>query len=168
MSANNHNPNDPYALPDFDEWGWDDYWSQQDWRTWYVALANEFGKPEAGDRFVQAWNSRTGFFESFGDVRADWVALDTEFREWAENEPTSAGMNVLEAIQKSVILGDIFGEGSEIVTGTVNNASDAVNNATGAAVNTTKTLKWLLPVLMVLAGAMILYIIYSKSKFKLT
>ena len=32
---------DAYSQPDYDDWGWDDYWDINDWKNWYDALEKQ-------------------------------------------------------------------------------------------------------------------------------
>ena len=50
---------DAYSQPDYDDWGWDDYWDINDWKNWYVALEKQFGASEAGKKWLEAWNKQT-------------------------------------------------------------------------------------------------------------
>lgn len=143
-------------MPDFDDWGWDDYWSQVDWRTWHTAMANAYGLQYANDHFVNVWNSETDFWSEMGDVRADWVSIDSEFRAWAAGLVLSNGMTMLEALENSVLLSGVTGP-------VVEDIEETIENTSGIVSNTTNLLKWLIPIaliaLLVLGG----FIIYNKS-----
>jgi len=52
---------DAYSQPDYDDWGWDDYWDINDWRRWYDALEQQFGASEAGKIWLEAWNKQGSF-----------------------------------------------------------------------------------------------------------
>jgi len=157
----NHNPTDPNSTPLFDEWGWGDYWSMQDWLTWHGALKQAFGQPLGNDKFVNAWNSRSGFVEAFGDSRADWLAFNTPFRDHLKNHQTSAGISMLEALEGGNIIAIVTGTGSDIVSG----AGEVIGNVGGAAANTSKTLRWLLPAILITAA--ILAAVYVVKKYNL-
>ena len=150
----NHNPSDPNAIPDFDEWGWDSYWSQADWRTWYEANASEIGRKPAADKFAAAWNSRTGFWEALGDVRGDWETVNADFREWARRITLTDGSTLLAAITPGDPLSNIMG-----------GTTDVLSNVGTSVVNTSKTLKWVLPILLV-AVAISLVVIINKYPLK--
>jgi hypothetical protein len=50
---------DAYSQPDYDDWGWDDYWDINDWRRWYDALEQQFGASEAGKKWLEAWHRQS-------------------------------------------------------------------------------------------------------------
>ena len=50
---------DAYSQPDYDDWGWDDYWDINDWKNWYDALEKQFGATEAGKKWLEAWSKQT-------------------------------------------------------------------------------------------------------------
>jgi len=152
--SQNYNPNDPNAMPDFDEWGPDSYWSQADWATWLGTLVEEFG-PVGVDMFYQAWSSRLGFWSTLGDVRNNWITLDTGFRNQMSKYTLTNGTNLLEALEGTIFLGGIMGGGS-----------DAVNNVGDTLSSTTKTFSWLVPALLIAAGVIALYLLFKFNPLK--
>ncbi len=159
MADTNNNPKDPNAWPDFDEWGWDTYWSLNDWLTWHATLKQTFGQPVANDRWVEAWMSRQGIL-AFGDVRADWLTFNSAFREHLRNHNTSGNITMLAAITDP--LTEIIAVPGEAV----GNIGEGAVNLSGGVVNTTKTLKWLLPVALVVAVVLAAIIIYKFNPLK--
>ena len=165
-----NDPNNPYATPDFDEWGWDDYWNSNEWLTWHTAMLNEFGQPEANDRFVNTWLSQSmregatliSPLLADPDERIDWL-LDNDFTDYLKNYRTSSGQNMYDAITN----GNKIIDTGNWLDDAVENVAEGITGATESVSNTTKTLKWFLPVLVVLAGLLILFIIYRKSNLKL-
>jgi len=155
----NHNPTDPYATPDFDDWGWDSYWGQPEWITWHAALVKEFGQPQANDKFVNTWNAQTNFFVDFGDVRGDWITLDAPFREWLAGYTTSNGQTMLTALENTTFLGKPMGTGTDIV----DNLLDGAGSLGNGVENTLKTLGWILPALLIVALIGAGFIIYKKA-----
>lgn len=151
----NHNPMDPNATPDFDEWGWDTYWSRADWLTWLNALNEAYGSQAAAQKFYTAWASRSGFIETFGDVRGDWIAFDTSFRAALAEFTLPGGANLLDAIEGTVVLGEVMGGGSEAI----NEVGGAIGSAGTGIKNLGDTLRWVLPaalVVVVIIGAIYL------------
>lgn len=47
------------SIPDLDEWGYDSYWSCQDWMTWYNLQKLYFGKKNADKNFAYYWTQQT-------------------------------------------------------------------------------------------------------------
>jgi len=103
------NPSDPFAVPNYDNWGPDFYWGLTDWQRWYDSLEAKFGRREAALRWNEAW-SQQGLFSAPLEGR-----LDPEFRAWADSrgldlyygagviaEPIGAGAEVLSGVSKGV------------------------------------------------------------------
>lgn len=44
------------STPDYDDWGWDDYWSCADWITWHKAMVKDFGKDYANTKLIKAYH----------------------------------------------------------------------------------------------------------------
>lgn len=63
------------SYPDYDEWGWDDYWSITDWQTFYDKLIVKYGADEGSRRWLDAW------------ARQSWGAnprnARTSIKDWA-------------------------------------------------------------------------------------
>lgn len=148
----NHNPTDPEATPDYDEWGWDSYWSADDWLTWLHALQQKYGRRIAADKFAAAWNGRTGWFESFGDVRAGWLVTNTSFRKEVGKYELTNGINLLDSIQNTSPGSGLLGGAGDVVDA----AGGGLSNVAGSVNNTTKTLKYLLPIVLIAIGIMVL------------
>lgn len=148
----NNNPQDPEATPLFDEWGWAAYWSSDDWLTWLLALRDKYGRSAAADKFAAAWNGRTGWFESFGDVRAGWLVTNTAFKTEVGKYELTNGINLLDSIQGT-------SPGSKTLSGAsdaVDAVGDGLADVSVGLTNTTKTLKYLLPILLIAIGIMVL------------
>ena len=145
MMAINTNPSDPTATPDFDEWGFDSYWNADDWLTWLVALRDEYGRQIAADKFAAAWNGRTGWLESFGDVRAGWLVTNTAFRKELAKYELSNGINLLDSVQNSSPGSGLLGGAGDVVDA----AGGGLTNVAGSVNSTTKTLKYLLPIVLI-------------------
>jgi hypothetical protein len=48
------------SYPDYDEWGYDDYWKLPEWQTFYDELIKKYGADEGSRRWLDAWH-RQGF-----------------------------------------------------------------------------------------------------------
>jgi hypothetical protein len=72
-------------VPDYDEWGYDNYWNCDDWTTWHKQLKAHFGEERAriiwnyayaqGSQFSKHWDCRT--FNSTFRAYAKANNLDT-------------------------------------------------------------------------------------------
>jgi len=47
------------SYPDYDEWGYDDYWSLTDWQTFYDKLLQKYGADEGSRRWLDAWHRQS-------------------------------------------------------------------------------------------------------------
>lgn len=47
------------SYPDYDEWGYDEYWSLTDWQTFYDKLIAKYGADEGSRRWLDAWHRQT-------------------------------------------------------------------------------------------------------------
>lgn len=47
------------SYPDYDEWGYDDYWKITDWQTFYDKLIEKYGADEGSRRWLDAWHRQT-------------------------------------------------------------------------------------------------------------
>ena len=66
------------SYPDYDEWGYDDYWKIPDWQTFYDKLIAKYGADEGSRRWLDAWHRQT------------WGAnpnnLRTSIRDWGASK----------------------------------------------------------------------------------
>lgn len=143
--ADNHNPYDATATPDFDDWGWDDYWSMNDWLIWHNALIKAYGQPMGNDLWVQGWLQGNTWSALFGDVRGDWLTFNTDFKNHLKSYKTSGGVSMYSAIIDPV--GYIMGGAVDVAA----DVGESVSNAGEAIKNTTKTISWLVPIAAIAA-----------------
>lgn len=141
-----------YSKPNYDDWGPDTYWSIADWQAYYVALLEEFGKTEAKQKWIAAFNNESA--PSFGAARAGYLS-DMNFAKWLKSvkmyENVSTGLN---GVLTDALL---FLEGSS--RRVIDTAGNVVKNTTGA-LNFTS---YLLPVIVLVA----LFIIYKVANQRL-
>jgi hypothetical protein len=115
----NHNPNDPDASPDYDEWFWDSYWDCNDWMQWHKALKSKYGL-RANEIWLQAWikNDRTSHARMWCRLNEDFVAYFN-----------SQGIDVQTWIQRVVFnTGDIVESVTEAAPGLTTNVTSAVGS----------------------------------------
>ena len=70
-------PTDPNASPDYDTWGWDSWWTYQNWMTWFESMEKRYGVDIARRNWEQAWQKQEPFSGPL-DAR-----LNSDFRQWA-------------------------------------------------------------------------------------
>ena len=125
------------SFPDYDDWGWDNYWSCTDWMIWYKRLEEQYGSVEARLRWKSAWEQ-----QSAGSGTWDCLYND-QFRDFVETNQLGIESYV-----------------ADVVTST----QDIVTGAFGSAAWLSKNLKWIIPVGLVVVGVGYLYFQGSKVK----
>lgn len=114
-----HDPANPEALPDFDGWGWDSYWSAAEWIQWHRAMVIRIGLDAANVRFVTEWQK-----QGFGAAPLDARSFDTSFRDYARAngfldalysglgalaKPIGAGTDILDGVATTGrLIGDLL------------------------------------------------------------
>ena len=125
------------SYPDYDGFGWDNYWNCTDWTIWYGRLEAHYGTVSARERWKSAWEQ-----QSAGS--ATWDCLYNEqFRQFVETNNLG-----LESTLANVVT-----DGKEVVSGIF-----------GSAAWLGKNLKWIIPVGLVVVGVGYLYFQGSKLK----
>ncbi len=152
------------SSPDYDDWGWDDYWQPQDWIVWHRAMKAKYSLDEANKRFIDAFLKAGSFAASY-----NWRSTDTEFKKYAKAngfyDSLFSGIGGL--IGKVASLGgSVITTASDSGSALVENAGQAATNLSESITNTSKVLKVLIPVVVVLVVAGILW--YGIKKFKLS
>jgi hypothetical protein len=128
-----NDPTSATATPDYDNWGFDTWWTASDWMTWHMALKRAYGLEEANRRFITAWDKQ-GLFASPIDARS----FDTTFRQYARDN------GFFDALFSGIggLVGRLPSTGTDVVVG----ATGAVSNV-GQAVGTIGSMaKYILPV----------------------
>lgn len=127
------------SVPDYDNWGPDDYWTCDDWVLWHKLLKQKYGKKSADSTWTTAWNKQDSFEHNY-----NWCKYEGVFNKYVQDENLNATWwlpNIL------------------------NSATTVVENAGDTAVNASKIIKWVIPVLVI--GAAVGILIYAAKKFKL-
>ena len=105
------------SKPDYDDWGWDDYWSANDWLLWHRALKAKYGLTEANIKFLTAW-SHQGMFAKPIDART----FSSDFKRYARENDFYRGLydpSVLSMLLKTIGAGvDVIEGGTEIISDT--------------------------------------------------
>lgn len=129
------------SAPDYDDWGWDDYWTCGQWMEWYDALVAKFGTETARYIWQYAWD-KGNQFKFIGGSHLD-CRLNAAFADFAEQN----GLNVSSVIS-SVYLGtfevaESLGEGAK---------------------RTATIIAWLIPILLIMAVIAIGYLVFQTIK----
>jgi len=126
------------STPDYDSWGYDDYWSCENWIDWHKALKAKHGKQRADEIWLAAWDEQDTF-----EHNLSWCKYAANFNSYvsAENLPVSH------------LLADIFAGGTKIG-----------ENVVDTATTTSKILKWVIPVIIILV--VLGLIIYFSKKYQ--
>jgi hypothetical protein len=139
------------SIPDLDSWGWDDYWSAQDWIKWHKELKKKYGLSDANYRFIDAYGSGS-FMEGLGAARFSYRTTDREFIRYAkENGFYNALFGGLAGLSAKVV-STAYSAGHSIVeTGgnIVESGTGALQNAGQTVSNTVSVLKWIVPLLLI-------------------
>lgn len=137
------------SVPDLDDWGWDDFWGCAEWISWHKAMKQKYGKPTADDKFMKWWSKQTT-----GASTLDCRSFNTGFREYFSGE------KLLDAIYGSVAWIKPIGAAVDLI----GDASDTASNLGDTATNIAKTLKIVIPIVIVLTIGTGLYMVYNKVK----
>jgi hypothetical protein len=151
------------SIPDFDEWGIDEYWSQAHWLAYLEALVKEYGEQQGALKFYEKWMSRSTW-ESAGDARMNWLETDAGFRSSLRQYKLPSGEVLLDSLYGGNPISGLTGGIFDFFGSTGN----SITNAGAAAEQSTKTISWLLPVTLFAAVliAAFLFFNYSKSILK--
>ncbi len=124
------------SKPDFDEWGPDNYWSCEEWIYWHGTLKKKYGAVEANSKWLTAWDS-----QSADEHNYNWCKYSTEFNNFLKREGIKGASNLL---------------ANSIVS-----ATDIIENTGNAARKATKTVDFLIPVIVILVIALAATYVYK-------
>jgi hypothetical protein len=128
------------SQPVYDKWGfWEgEYWKCVEWTEWFYALKNKYGKNEARKMWSEGWNNQTELSNPI-----DCRSSNTIFQEFLKKEDLwdLAFEGVGGAIVKTGV------GAKELAESVLEGAAGIVD----AAAKTGKNLKYILPIVFVLA-----------------
>lgn len=131
------------STPNYDDWGWDQYWNCEDWIAWHKELVKAYGLQQANLRFITAYHQA-----SFGAASYDCRTFNRSFREYArQNGFLDALYQGIGAIMQPV--GPVIETGSNILD---------------VAVTTSSMLKKLLPLVFILLVVIGMFYIGKKAQ----
>ena len=138
------------SIPNLDDWGYDDYWSCQQWMQWHKLMVNAWGREKANYRFVFFWDQQT-----MGAAGYDCRSFNSEFRRYAQEQ------GFYDALFSGIgVLAKPIGWSID----TAGNILDAAGNVVSGAGNVAKVLKYLLPILVILAVFFVVAYGYKQLK----
>jgi len=123
------------SIPNLDDWGPDKYWIAQDWMEWHKIMKAKKGKTYADATWLSWWNK-----QGFGAYPLDAVSFNTNFRNYLKKE------NLYNSV--SGIVNNTFGAVNDIVS----SAGSVVSDAGKGAENLTKTLRIVIPAIVIVFG----------------
>jgi hypothetical protein len=131
-----HNPKNPDATPDYDEWGWDDYWNARDWQDWHTAMLAAYGKATADQRWIAAWLDQ-GYYASPDNE----LVNSAPFRAWLKS---SGLLKQVESLGQKIggLTTDLVSTTTDVAGTVADNAGKIVNNLTGAAAESSGAIVW--------------------------
>ncbi len=133
------------SSPDYDDWGWDKYWSCNDWIEWYEALKNQYGRGDAQRRWKSAW------FDPQNDTwlwdKSDSCAYDVSFVDYFNREGISVTSNLVSEVARDSIKLSTKIRGT--VFGTIGKAADGIDDT---ATIVFKILPWVVVGLVLIYG----------------
>ena len=134
------------SVPDFDDWGWDDYWVCSDWVNWHKEMKRVKGKSYADETFLKYWWQQTEFASPI-----DCRSFNSAFRDYFSSE------NLLDALYNNSLV-KIIGAGNDVI----DSGTGAISNTAQGIEKFTAVLKWLIPIVALLLLASIGYWSYKK------
>ena len=143
------------SRPVYDDWGNADHWSANDWIKWHKELVTEFGKKQANKTWVAAYLDPTA--PSFGAARAGWLLTSSLFIDYTKqnglHESINTGVNGF--------VSDVGNKAVDAAQGAVDTAGNVAGNALSGLSNTSKLLKYGLPIMVIVLVAV--GIAYAKN-----
>lgn len=135
------------VAPDYDEWGYDTWWSCEDWVMWHQELKKHFGESKARKIWEYAFSKSSNLS---GNLSCP--DFNSRFRQYQEANNLKTG----------VLLEGVLGDVIDIPSNVIDFASDAVSNtADFFSGNTTKRI---LTVTLVIGSVVALAYAYKAFK----
>ena len=132
--------------PILDKWGWDFYWSLNDWLVWHREMKKKYGNEKANRIFISWWDKQT-----FGASPLEHFAYDTNFTDYTDKEKLSDAIWSHPAAPPRIIRASV---------NIVKSVGGTAENLVGAAENVAKTIKIIIPIFLIstlVIGSVILY-----------
>lgn len=144
--SNEHNPLLPDSTPVYNDsifkfWNWfDSVWGCNDWVTWHKANVAKYGLPKANTKFMQHWENL-----ATASSAIDCRSFNTSFRDY---------------MKRAGLLSSLY-SGVGFIAKPIGVISDVGSNVGDTLSNTSKLLKVLVPIALILV---VIYFILKYSK----
>lgn len=137
----------------------DGYWDCSDWMTWHSKVEAKYGLKRANEVFLIWWNKQG--VAAYADNQC--YIFNRTFRDWWKAKKLPAQTLLDYTITNQL---DLVTDASGAVVNTagkvIQTTAEAAENIADAAGGTAKVLKWVVPTLVVGAGAGLAYWAYKK------
>jgi len=102
------------SVPDYDEWGIDEFWSCNDWITWHKRLSEHFGEATATEIWNYAFSKSTNLSSNL-----DCNTINTSFRSYVKQHGLKPNTDIIvETIGTTTdILSGALGTTSNVASG---------------------------------------------------
>lgn len=105
------------SVPDYDEWGIDDFWSCNDWVTWHQKLAKHFGEATATEIWNYAFAQTTNLSSNL-----DCNSLDSSFRAYVREHNLKPNTDIIV---------EALGTTTDVLTGALSTTSNVASGVFG-------------------------------------
>lgn len=105
------------SVPDYDEWGYDNFWSCDDWITWHKKLVLHFGEATATEIWNYAFKQTTNLSSNL-----NCSSFNSAFRDYAKKHDLKPNKDI--ATQ-------IFGTVTDVTTGALDTTSEVASGVFG-------------------------------------
>jgi hypothetical protein len=148
------------SYPDYDDWGYDDYWKLPDWQNFYDKLIAKYGADEGSRRWLDAW-WRQG-------VGASPMNNEDSIKEWAVARGLwkERGLFSSNMLRPSEFLAPSTSNQGQVVNGGVVGTQPSVEELEKEKSEEKKKLKgWLIGGGVLLVGLSVVYfVLRAKNK----
>lgn len=137
------------SKPVLDGWGWGDYWSAIDWIKWHTAMKEKFGLPKANEIFITEYHKA-----GWGAASYDWKTFNQTFIEYAKQNGFYKGL--FEGV------GGLLSRATAAIADVTTSAGEVVAGAGDLAKGAAKSFPLLIPAVLVLAGAFVIFTVKKR------
>ncbi len=109
------------SVPDFDNWGWDDYWTCADWMRWHQLKMAAQGQEAANAAFIQYWGSQDSFMAPY-----NWCKYSNDFAEYFSNQGIDVGWLFSHLVVATETVVDNVSEGAKGISTVVKYVAPAL------------------------------------------
>lgn len=134
------------STPVLDGWGYDDYWGVPQWTIWVKANVKKYGKVTAKEKFAVEWNKQDAFASPY-----NWAKYDKAFHDFLMKTIDTDISSILSS--PAVALEEV-----------VSDVSETASSTTGGLASTGKTVKYAMPIFLVIVLVIIIFTIYRKAR----